>query len=167
MSAAITKSGANSFSAITTTKLRVLASASADGYSRIVERRLGLVHRRRHVYDLALGATAMASTSYPGWGSSAVVNGDRKSLNAYNNGAWSSSAANNFPKRVQVDFSTNRTINEIHVFTLQDSWAAPTEPTPAMTFTRQNSPSYRSTSVKQRSTLTRVESFITTMMRRV
>ena len=36
------------FTAVTTTKIRVLASASPDGYSRVVERRLGPVHRQRH-----------------------------------------------------------------------------------------------------------------------
>ncbi|HEX6047411.1 MAG TPA: RHS repeat-associated core domain-containing protein [Pyrinomonadaceae bacterium] len=50
-------------------------------------------------------------------------------------GAWSSSAVNNFPESVQVDFGANKTINEIDVFTLQDNWAASTEPTEAMTFT--------------------------------
>jgi RHS repeat-associated protein len=56
-------------------------------------------------------------------------------LNAWNNGAWSSSAASNFPEWVQVDFGANKTINEIHVFTLQDNWAGSIEPTTAMTFT--------------------------------
>ena len=123
------------FAAITTTKIRVLASASPDGYSRIVELEAWTGPSPAPRYDLALGATATASTSYPGWGPSSVVNGDRKSLNAYSNGAWSSAAANNFPEWVQVDFGANKTINEIHVFTLQDNWAASIEPTPAMAFT--------------------------------
>jgi hypothetical protein len=123
------------FAAITTTKIRVLASASGDGYSRIVELEAWTGPSPERRYDLALGATATASTSFPGWGASAVVNGDRKSLNAYSNGAWSSSAANNFPEWVQVDFGSNKTIDEIHVFALQDNWAGSTEPTPAMTFT--------------------------------
>ena len=37
--------------------------------------------------------------------------------------------------RVEVDFGANRTLTEIDVFTLQDNWAASTEPTEAMTFT--------------------------------
>ena len=124
------------FPAINTSKIRVLASASVDGYSRIVELEAWTGPSPAPRYDLALGATTTASTSYPGWGSSAVVNGDRKSLNAYSNGAWSSSAANNFPEWVQVDFGATKTISEIHVFTLQDSWANSSEPTSAMTFTQ-------------------------------
>jgi RHS repeat-associated protein len=123
------------FAAITTTKIRVLATASGDGYSRIVELEAWTGPPPEPRYDLALGATATASTSFPGWGPSAVVNGDRKSLNAYSNGAWSSSAPNNFPEWVQVDFGASKTINEIHVFTLQDNWANSVEPTAAMTFT--------------------------------
>ena len=124
------------FPAINTSKIRVLASASVDGYSRIVELEAWTGPSPMPRYDLALGATTTASTSYPGWGASGVVNGDRKSLNTYSNGAWSSSGFNNFPESVQVDFGANKTINEIHVFTLQDNWANSTEPTSAMTFTQ-------------------------------
>lgn len=86
-------------------------------------------------YNLTMGAIATATTSFSGWGPSSVVNGDRKSLNAYSNGAWSSSAAYNFPEWVQVDLGTNKTISEIHVFTLQDAWNNSVEPTTGMTFT--------------------------------
>jgi RHS repeat-associated protein len=37
---------------------------------------------------------------------------------------------------LEVDFGTNKTINEIDVFTLQDNWAGPSEPTESMTFTQ-------------------------------
>jgi hypothetical protein len=63
------------FAAITTSKIRVWATASADGYSRIVELEAWTGPSPAPRYDLALGATATASTSYPGWGASAVVNG--------------------------------------------------------------------------------------------
>ncbi|HEX6047282.1 MAG TPA: discoidin domain-containing protein [Pyrinomonadaceae bacterium] len=123
------------FPAINTSKIRVLASASADGYSRIVELEAWTGPSPAPRYDLALGATATASTSYSGWGPSAVVNGDRKSLNAFSNGAWSSSGANNFPEWLEVNFGANKTINQVDIFTLQDNWASSTEPTAAMTFT--------------------------------
>ena len=123
------------FAAITTSRIRVLASASVDGYSRIVELEAWTGPSPPPRYDIALGATATASTSYAGWGPTAVVNGDRKSLNAYSNGAWSSSAANNFPEWVEVNFGASKTINQIDLFTLQDNWGGSAEPTSAMTFT--------------------------------
>ncbi len=56
--------------------------------------------------------------------------GDRKSLNAGSDGGWVDAApANTFPDWVQVDFGTSKTIDEIDVFTLQDNYAGPGEPT--------------------------------------
>lgn len=124
------------FTAISTTKIRVVTTASADGYSRIVELEAWTGPSPAPRYDHALGATATASSSHVGWPASSVVNGDRKSLNAGTSGGWVDAApANTFPDWVQVDFGTNKTINEIHVFTLQDNYAGSVEPTESMTFT--------------------------------
>ena len=54
------------FAAINTSKIRVLASASGDGYSRLVELEAWTGPSPAPRYDVALGATAIASTSYPG-----------------------------------------------------------------------------------------------------
>jgi len=45
----------------------------------------------------------------------------------------SSTAA--FPQWLQVDFNGSKTIDEIDVFSVQDLYATPSEPTLAMTFT--------------------------------
>ena len=83
------------------------------------------------------GATTSASStlvnppfSYP---VSAVSNGDRKGLNGGYGGNWAGSSAS-FPQWVQVEFNACQTISEIHVFSLQDNYANPLEPTEAMTF---------------------------------
>jgi RHS repeat-associated protein len=58
-------------------------------------------------------------------------------LNAGNGGVWVDTApANTFPDWVQVDFGTNKTIDEIDVFTLQDNYAGSVEPTESLTFTQ-------------------------------
>ena len=83
------------------------------------------------------GATVTASStlvnppySYP---VSAVTNGDRKGLNAGMGGNWASSTAT-FPQWVEVAFNGSKTINEVDVFSLQDNYANPIEPTEATTF---------------------------------
>jgi RHS repeat-associated protein len=123
------------FTPLTTTKIKVLANASPDGYGRLAEVEAWTGASPAPRYDLALGASVTASSNYAGWGPVGTVNGDRKSLNTYNDGAWSS-ATGTFPQWVQVDFGTNKTIAEIDVFTLQDNYAGSSEPTEAMTFTQ-------------------------------
>src|SRR6185503_14617743 len=85
----------------------------------------------------ANGATVSASStmvsppySYP---VSAINNGDRKGLNAGSGGTWLGSTAT-FPQWVQVDFNGSKTVREIDVFSLQDNYANPIEPTETTTF---------------------------------
>ena len=48
---------------------------------------------------------------------------------------WNDAApGNTFPDWLQIDFSGSKTIDEIDVFTVQDNWQNPVEPTEAMTF---------------------------------
>jgi RHS repeat-associated protein len=133
-----------SFSPLTTTKIRVLCNASVDGFSRLTEVEAWTGPSPAPRFDLALGATATASSSWSsGWGPSAVVNGDRKSLNAGNGGAWvDAGPANSFPDWVQIDFGATKTVAEVDVFTLQDNYAGSSEPTESMTFTQWGLTSY-------------------------
>lgn len=91
----------------------------------------------RNVASASNGATVSASStlsnppySYP---VSAVSNSDRKGLNAGNGGNWCSSTAT-FPQSIEVVFDGSKTINEIDVFSLQDNYANPIEPTEATAF---------------------------------
>ena len=63
-------------------------------------------------------------------------NGDRKGLNWGSGGGWNDGTRSAYPDWVEVAFSGVKTIDEIDVFTLQDSYRAPAEPTEAMTFAR-------------------------------
>jgi len=49
-------------------------------------------------------------------------------------GGWADSSAGSFPDWLQIDFNGSKTISEVDVFTLQDSYSSPSEPTETMTF---------------------------------
>jgi hypothetical protein len=123
---------------ITTSKIRVLTSASPDGNSRIAELEAWGWDAPPTGTNVALssnGAIASASsiysTDYP---ASGAINGDR--LNAGAGNYWNDAGpANTFPDSLVVDFQAQKTIHEIDVFTMQDSYWAPLEPTTGMTFT--------------------------------
>ena len=51
-------------------------------------------------------------------------------------GAWADATANQFADWLEVDFAGTQTINEIDLFSLQDNYTAPVEPTLGMTFTQ-------------------------------
>jgi len=83
------------------------------------------------------GATATVSSTWvnPPYSylPSSVNNGDHRGLNAGNNSNWTSNGTT-LPQWVEVAFNTSKTINEIDVFSLQDNYANPIEPTEATTF---------------------------------
>jgi hypothetical protein len=79
-------------------------------------------------------AKASASSAAAGYDPKGAIDGDRKGLNFGKDGYWNSKDAT-FPQWLEVDFSGTRTITEIDVFTIQDNYASPAEPTPTMEFT--------------------------------
>jgi RHS repeat-associated protein len=128
------------FTAVTTSKIRVLTNASPSGWSELTEVEAWSTAAspppaRTNVALAANGATASASSTYTGTAASGTINGDRKGLNYGANGTWGS-ASSGFPQWLQVDFNGSQTIDEIDVFTLQDNYASPSEPTESMTFSQ-------------------------------
>ena len=86
----------------------------------------------------AFGGVATASstynaTSYP---AAAVNNGDRKGTSWGAGGGWNDGTNGVFPDWVQITFAGQQTIDEIDIFTLQDVFTAPVEPTATMTFSK-------------------------------
>jgi hypothetical protein len=83
----------------------------------------------------ANGGTAVASSTlnanYP---ASAAINGDRKGLNWGAGGGWNDGTANASPDWLEVDFNGPKLIDEVNVFSMQDAYSSPVEPTPTMTF---------------------------------
>ena len=88
--------------------------------------------------NVALTGTATASSSYSTYLPATAINGDRKGTGfGVSGGGWlNSGVANIFPNWLQITFAGQKTIDEIDVFTLQDAWASPVEPTSTMTFTQ-------------------------------
>ncbi len=81
------------------------------------------------------GGVASASSSYnTGFPVSAIINNERAGANWGNGGGWNDSTANAYPDWVQINFIGSKTIDHVVVYTLQDNYANPVEPTDTMTF---------------------------------
>ncbi|HEY8683039.1 MAG TPA: Ig-like domain repeat protein, partial [Rhodanobacter sp.] len=76
-------------------------------------------------------ASSTISAAYP---VSAVNNNERAGLNWGNGGGWNDATGNAFPDTVQIAFNGSKTINRVVLYTLQDNYASPVEPTDTMTF---------------------------------
>jgi len=83
----------------------------------------------------SVGAVATASSQYSGaYPASAVNNGDRKGTGWGNGGGWNDATNGIYPDDVQIDFNSTKTIDRVVVYTLQDNYANPVEPTDTQTF---------------------------------
>jgi hypothetical protein len=99
-----------------------------------------------NVASVSQGATVTASSTFDVGGVSYdpnnVINGDRKGTHwgatrgAVLDSGWSDSTTDSWPDWIQINFASQQQIDEIDVFTLQDSYQNPVEPTPSMTFTQ-------------------------------
>jgi hypothetical protein len=90
---------------------------------------------RTNVALAANGGTAVASSTYnANFPASGTNDGDRRGTNWGSGGGWNDGTANGYPDWLEVDFNGSKTLEEIDVFMLQDNYAAPSDPTTAMTF---------------------------------
>jgi hypothetical protein len=123
------------FPELSTTKIRVMVNGALYGRSRMVELEAygtGLP-TRMNVALAANGATAGASSTLgAGWPAAGAINGDRKGLNWGEGGGWADGTANAYPDWLEVDFSGTKSITEIDVFTVQNDYQNPVEPTQTM-----------------------------------
>lgn len=89
---------------------------------------------RINVAAAANGGTASASSTADNYTPDAVIDGDRKGIDLTAGGAWRDDTPGVFPDWVQVNFTETMIIDEVSVFTQQDTWWNPVEPTPTMPF---------------------------------
>ena len=82
---------------------------------------------------IATASTTYSATSYP---IAVLNNGDRKGLNWGAGGGWNDATNNVYPDWAQITFNEPKDIDEIDVFTLQDVFTSPIEPTATQTFTK-------------------------------
>jgi uncharacterized protein (TIGR03437 family) len=81
----------------------------------------------------SVAASSTFSNNYP---VSAAIDGDHKGLNWGNGGGWNDATENTQPDWLEVDFLGAQVINEVDVYTLQDDFANPIEPTDTLTFSQ-------------------------------
>ena len=125
------------FSPISTTSVRVQVNAALAGFSRIVEIEAYKDAAPVNAARAANGGVASASSTVnAGYPASGAVDGDRRGLNWEGGGGWNDATINSYPDQLQVAFDASKSINEIDVFTVQDDYRNPQEPTEAMTFSQ-------------------------------
>ena len=88
----------------------------------------------------AVNASSTYSNAYP---SSAVNNGDRRGTNWGDGGGWNDATFGESPDWLEVSFNGSKTINQVDVFTVQDNFASPSDPTSLMTFSSYGVTSFR------------------------
>jgi hypothetical protein len=127
-----------SFAPVTTRKIRLVVTRARKGYSRVVEiEAWGNPTSRPNVALASKGAEATASPSLAGRTAEAAINGDRKGIHwgsdPLTGSGWHDSTPNDFTDDwLEVAFPGPRTINQVDVFSVQDTFAAPVEPTKSM-----------------------------------
>ena len=85
----------------------------------------------------ANGGVATASSSFSGaYPASAANNGDRRGSGYGGGGVWVDASPGAYPDSLEVAFNGTKTISEIGVFTVQDNFQSPAEPTATLTFSQ-------------------------------
>jgi len=135
------------FAAVTTTKIRVNITAALNGYSRVIEFEgwgpsggsgppppppPSRINMALAANGGVASASSTLSANYPASGAN---NGDRKGVSWGAGGGWNDGTPNTSPDWIEIDFNGSKTIDEIDVFSMQDNYTAPADPTPTMTFT--------------------------------
>ena len=83
----------------------------------------------------SVGAVASASSTYSsGYPVSAVNNNERAGTSWGNGGGWNDATGGVFPDWVQINFNGSKTLDRVVVYTVQDNYNNPVEPTDTMTF---------------------------------
>ena len=66
----------------------------------------------------------------------AAIDGDRRGTGLTREGWWNDATLYQFPDWLEVQFAGERAIDEVNLFSLQDHFQQPAEPTPDMGFSR-------------------------------
>jgi Bacterial Ig-like domain (group 3)/F5/8 type C domain len=82
------------------------------------------------------GATASTSSTYnAGYPASSTINNERAGTNwGGGTGGWNDGTRSAWPDWLQVNFNGSKTIDRVVVYSVQDAYASPVEPTSTMTF---------------------------------
>lgn len=89
---------------------------------------------RVNVAAAANGGTVVASSSKDNFPADSVIDGDRKGTDWGAGGGWADDTPGEFPDWVEVHFNDVMMIDEVDVFTMQDTWWNVVDPTESMVF---------------------------------
>ena len=119
--------GAHSVTAVAIDNLNAVTTSAAAAVSVVA------TGARVNVALAANGATATASTTYNvDFPASAAIDGSRSGAVWRQRGTWEDSHAE-LPDWLQINFSAPATIDQVNVFSMQEQYWAPVDPTPALT----------------------------------
>lgn len=125
-----------SFTPIATDRIRIYVTSALGGYSRVTEVEAWTA-TTQNVASANNGGVASASSTYSGAFPVAALNNDERAGATWGNGGgWNDATANVLPDWVQINFNAARTIDRVVLYTLQDNYGAPLEPSDSMTFTK-------------------------------
>lgn len=80
------------------------------------------------------GGSVSASSTLDDYSPDAVIDGDRTGMNLTGGGGWRDDTPGSFPDWIEVEFGGVAKIDEVSVFTQQDTWWNPLEPTESLLF---------------------------------
>jgi hypothetical protein len=122
----------------TTDRIRVYVTGALASYSRLVEiEALGVPAGpvQTNVASVDAGAVASASSTLgANFPVASVNNGDRAGVAWGAGGGWADATPAAFPDWVQIAFNGQKTIDHVIVYTVQDNYSSPLEPTDTTTF---------------------------------
>jgi predicted extracellular nuclease len=137
-------------SPVTTSQIRILVHSSADGvYSRIVEVEAYSCSAApvptptptptpcgTNVAASSYGASASASSEAgPGYPASGAIDGNHTGAGWGTGVGWNDGTAGVYPDNLVINLGVTQSLGEIDVYSLQDNYTSPIEPTDTTTFT--------------------------------
>jgi hypothetical protein len=80
------------------------------------------------------GVASASSTLNGGYPVTAINNNERTGANWGSGGGWADGTPGTFPVWVQINFNGAKTIDQVVLYTVQDNYTNPIEPTDSLTF---------------------------------
>lgn len=129
-----------SFASFATDRIRVQVTGALASYSRITEiEAWTAASAATSSTNFALasnGGTAFASsTNGPGFMPATLIDNHRSGAGWGSGGGWNDATPGTFPDWVEIDFNGQKTIDSAVVYSVQDDYVNPVEPTDSMLFT--------------------------------
>ena len=126
------------FAPYTTDRVRILVNRGGGGYARVTEIEAWTSSVSTVAQNFALaangGVATASSTQSGGYLPASTIDNRRSGAGWGNGGGWIDGTVNAFPDWLQVKFNTTKTIDRVVVYSVQDNFSNPVEPTDTMTF---------------------------------